>query len=208
MADIQGYEAMYRSNQVAGSRRPRPASRATGYTLVELLAVILIIAIVSAIAFPNFQAMANGNRLTSGTNEVVATLQIARLEAIRRNTRVVVCSSTDGASCSGAADWSRMIVFVDADRDGVVDAGEQVVRDTTVPGPAVVNASSAVSNNRISFRPDGLARAGTSATILNGRVGVCIVTTKPPLNARNVAVSGSRISVAAPLTSASCAAPT
>jgi type IV fimbrial biogenesis protein FimT len=199
---------MYRSNLGARVQGLRPASRAAGYTLVELLAVIVIIAVVAAIAFPSFQAMANGNRLTSGTNEVVATLQMARLEAIRRNTRVVVCSSTDGTSCNGAGNWSRMIAFVDTDRDGVPDVGEQVVRDTTVPGPAVVNASAAVTSNKISFRPDGVARAGTSTTILNGRLGVCIVTTKPPLNARNVAVAGSRISVAAPLTSASCAAPT
>lgn len=186
----------------------RSVSNAQGYTLIELLVVIIIIGIVAAIAFPNFQGMANGNRLTSGTNEVVATLQVARMEAIRRNTRVVVCSSTDGASCSGASNWARHIAFVDADRDGVVDTGEVIVRDTTVPGPAVVNASTAVSNNRISFRPDGVARAGTSATILNGRLGVCIVTTKPPQNARVIAVSGSRISVASPVTSASCAAPT
>jgi type IV fimbrial biogenesis protein FimT len=199
---------MYRSNQGSRTVLPGRVTGAAGYTLVELLAVILIISVVSAIAFPNFQSMTNGNRLTSGTNEMVATLQMARMEAIRRNTRVVVCSSTDGASCSGAGDWARHIAFVDTDRDGAVDTGEVIVRDTTVPGPAVVNASAAVSNNRISFRPDGVARAGTSATILNGRLGVCIVTTKPPLNARVIAVSGSRISVASPVTSASCAAPT
>jgi type IV fimbrial biogenesis protein FimT len=199
---------MYRSSKDLRAGVPGRPSGVVGYTLVELLAVILIISVVSAIAFPNFQSMTNGNRLTSGTNEMVATLQMARMEAIRRNTRVVVCSSVDGASCSGASDWGRHIAFVDTDRDGVVDTGEAIVRDTTVPGPAVVNASTAVTNNRISFRPDGVARAGTSATILNGRLGVCIVTTKPPLNARVIAVSGSRISVASPVTSASCAAPT
>lgn len=199
---------MYRNNQDRKAGNPGRASSAAGYTLIELLVVLIIIAVVSAIAFPNFQGLANGNRLASGTNEVVATLQIARLEAIRRNSRVVVCSSTNGTSCSGGADWARMIAFVDLDRDGVVDNGEDVFRDTTVPGPAVVNASSAVSNNRISFRSDGVARAGTSTTILNGRIGVCIVTTRPAQNARQVAVSGSRISVASPLTSTSCAAPT
>lgn len=199
---------MYRTNQCLKVGATRRAAPVAGYTLIELLVVIIIIGVVAAIAFPNFQGMANGNRLTSGTNEVVATLQMARLEAIRRNSRVVVCSSTNGTSCSGASNWSRMIAFVDADRDGVVDVGEQIVRDTTVPGPAVVNASTAVTNNRISFRSDGIARAGTSTTVLNGRLGVCIVTTKPALNARNIAVSGSRISVASPLTSTGCAAPT
>jgi type IV fimbrial biogenesis protein FimT len=199
---------MYRNKQGPGSRGQTSAPKASGYTLIELLVVVIIIGVVSALAFPNFQAMANGNRLTSGTNELVATLQMARMEAIRRNTRVVVCSTTNGTSCSGAANWGRHIAFVDTDRDGVVDTGEVVVRDTTVPDPAVVNASAAVTNNRISFRPDGVARAGTTATILNGRLGVCIVTTKPALNARVVAVSGSRISVATPLTSATCAAPT
>lgn len=199
---------MYRSNQGPKAGAQGAASRARGYTLIELLVVIIIIGIVSAIAFPNFQGMINGNRLTSGANEVVATLQMARLEAIRRNTRVVVCASANGTSCSGTNNWGRIIAFVDTDRDGVVDTGEQVVRDTTVPAPAVVNASTAVTGNRISFRPDGVARAGTTTTILNGRLGVCVVTTKPPLNARNIAVSGSRISVASPLTSATCAAPT
>jgi type IV fimbrial biogenesis protein FimT len=199
---------MRRVNQIPKGGRPAQPPQAAGYTLVELLAVIVIISVVSAIAFPNFQGMMNSNRLASGTNEVMATLQNARMEAIRRNKRVVVCSTTNGTACSGAGDWGRMIAFVDADRDGVVDVGEEILRDTIVAAPAVVNVSAAITSNRISFRSDGVARAGTGATILNGRLGVCIVTTRPARNARNVAISGSRISVDTPLTSASCAVPT
>ena len=74
---------MHRANNVPRVRGPQPALGAAGYTLVELLVVIVIIGVVAAISFPSFQAMTNGNRLTSGTNELVATLQMARMEAIR-----------------------------------------------------------------------------------------------------------------------------
>ena len=189
-------------------RTPAPAgaAKAQGYTLIELLVVIIIIGVVSAVAFPNFQVMVNGNRLAGATNEVVASLQIARMEAIKRNSRVVVCTTTNGTSCNGGTNWGRHIAFADTDRDNVADAGETVLRDTTVAAPTVVNASAAVTGNLITFRSDGLARNSTGG-ILNGKIGVCIVTTKPPTNARRITIAGARVSVDAHTTSATCAAP-
>lgn len=181
-----------------------------GFTLLELLVVIIIIAVVSAIAFPNFQIMTTNNRLASGANEVLAGLQSARMEALRRNTRVVVCPSTDGTACSGT-DWSRHIAFVDTNRDGAVTGAEVVVRDTIVKAPAVVGVSAAISGatpaHRITFRPDGLARPGNDRNILAATLQVCVATTRPPNNARLVRLSGARVSVDAPAANAACAAP-
>lgn len=190
----------------------RTAARAipAGFTLLELLVVIVIIGVVSAIAFPNFRVMIANNRLSAGANEVLAGLQSARMEALRRNTRVVVCPSTTGTGCGGT-DWSRHIAFVDTNRDGNVSANETVIRDTLVAAPAVVGVSAAISGatpaHRITFRPDGLARPGGARTILAGTLQVCIPTTQPPNNARLVRLSGARVSVDAPAANAACAAP-
>lgn len=62
----------------------------TGFTLVELLITIALIAVVAGFAVPQFGDMIERNRVTSTTNSVVGLLNYARSEAIRRNVRVSV----------------------------------------------------------------------------------------------------------------------
>lgn len=189
---------------------PSARSRESGYTLIELLVVIIIIGIVSAIAFPSFREMINANRLTGAANELVASLQIARAEAIRRNARVVICPSTDGATCAGA-NWGRHISFVDADRNGAAD-NALVLRDIVIDVPTqVVGSPAVVAVNRIVFRSDGRARGNVTAdaAVLAGKISVCMATTRPVNNIRDVQIgSGSRISVQARSGAGACNAPT
>lgn len=184
--------------------------RVRGYTLVELMVVIIIIGVVSAAAFPSFREMTNANRLTGAANEMVASLQIARAEAIRRNARVVICPSVNGTACGGA-NWRRHISFVDANRDGAAD-NALVLRDTVIDAPNQVVGSAAITAaNRIVFRADGRARANVTAdaAILAGKISVCMATTRPAANIRDVQIgSGSRISVVARSGAGACTVPT
>ena len=168
-----------------------------GFSLIELMITLAVLAIALAVGIPSFQGMIQRNRVVAAANELVAALQTARVEAVRRNRRVTLCPSADGAACAGS-DWSRLIVFVDANANGAADVGEEMVRDVMV-GAAnlVIQGSSKVSatgGNRIWFNADGLVRIGANNRM--GGISVCSARLPANENTRDVLMAVSRISVA------------
>jgi type IV fimbrial biogenesis protein FimT len=166
-----------------------------GFTLIELLVTIAVLAILIAAAVPSFTSLINANRLSTQANEMVATLQMARSEAVRLNTSVVVCRSTDGATCAAAGRWDRWITRV-------TSTGE-VLRDTTVKAPVRVTSGGPAS---FTFRSDGRAR-NAAGGLLTTDFNVCVPTTLPAANQRLVRMaSGSRVSVASSNGAGACPA--
>lgn len=76
-----------------------------GVTLIELMIAIAVLAVLLGIGIPSFQETIRTNRVAAITNDLVAALQFARSEAVRRGENVTVCSSNDQSTCSGA--WSN-----------------------------------------------------------------------------------------------------
>ena len=192
----------------------RNRQRQLGVTVVELMIGLAVAAILLAVASSSFVAIVNANRLAGTANELLATLQSARVEALRRNQRIVVCSSNDGATCNTpVGDWGGWISFIDTNRDGIFNAGDDgfpvPLRSNIVAAPIVITGSPAVAGaaNSIVFRSDGMSHAATGA-LLVGTVGVCILTSQPVQNARDVSIfSGSRISIDPRNGAGACAAP-
>lgn len=183
-----------------GARVAVRRARAGGFTLVELAITVVVLAVLIGISMPLFTGLINGSRLTGNANELVAALQIARTEAIRRNVRTTVCQSADGLTCTNATPWRGWIIFADNDGDGVVDAGE-IVRTGVVEQPVQVIPSGNVVNSRIVFRADGLAYAGNN--LLEANMRVCLPVANPNLNARDVNIAvGGRVAVRAPINAA------
>jgi type IV fimbrial biogenesis protein FimT len=149
-----------------------------GFTLVELMVTVSVMAILAAIAAPSMTGLINANRLSGQAGELTSALQLARSEAIRRNSRVTVCPSSDGTSCAASTAWTRWIVLGAAN---TLDP-EEVIRDNTASASLQVSGPSA----GIIFRPSGLIDAQQALT-------VCMPTTKPAENRHiiNVMVSGS-----------------
>lgn len=97
-------------------------NKSRGFTIVELLMIIAIIGIASAIAVPNIVAWRGNVNLGNATRDVYGNLTTARMTAIRRN---VTCTVAFNQTVSGITyDYA---VFVDADEDLEYDAGEETV---------------------------------------------------------------------------------
>ena len=111
-----------------------------GVTLLELVVVIAIVAIFATMAVPSLTTFVRDNQLTSAKMQLVSDLNSARGEAIKRNTRVLVCSGdaiTPG-NCTNGADWAvtGWVLCYDASpQDGQCD-----VPTATDPNPFTVRA--------------------------------------------------------------------
>ena len=100
----------------------------TGFTLIELMIVVLIVSVIAAIGGPILADTVKNNRVRTQADRILTTLNLTRSEAVKRNQPVSICRSSDGATCTG--DWvDGWIVFTNSDGDDTVDAGvDEVIR--------------------------------------------------------------------------------
>jgi len=92
-----------------------------GFTLVELMIVIAIMAILAGIAAPNFQAYMAQRRLNGAARQVMTDLMAARMKAVSLNQKVKVSFTSD----------HEYEIWNDADGNGTVadDEGDDTERD-------------------------------------------------------------------------------
>lgn len=198
------------------SARKGPA-RVRGFNLIELMIGIAVAAILLTIAIPSFTATINRNRLATAANELVASLQLARMEAVRHGARVVVCASEDAyavAPTCNPGSWEQWITFLDSNGNGTRQLDEPLLRSSKVnpnvimvAGGVLASTPPASGQDKIVFRPDGLSYDSSNA-LLSVVVNACIETTQPEVNGRNVRIrSGSSIAVEDAAPDPECTAP-
>ena len=113
----------------------------SGFTLVEILTVIAIIAIVSSIVLPNVIAWLPRYRLNSGAEEIQSTLQLARLGAIKENTNATVTFDT-------------------ANHRFLASVNGRTIRNGTLPAGITIESVTSPSSE-VEFDSRGLANGST-----------------------------------------------
>jgi type IV fimbrial biogenesis protein FimT len=100
-----------------------------GASLVEVLTAIAVSLLLLSLGMPRMQEVLHSVMLTAASNDLLSDLHAARSEALRRNRRVSLCKTADGAQCAGHGGWEQgWIIFHDENRNGTIDAGEEVIR--------------------------------------------------------------------------------
>ena len=135
-----------------------------GYTLVELLMVMALGTILLSIAVPSMTAMLNTQRANAAGSSFLASLNLARAEAIKRNARVVLCKSASGLSCDLTGGWNQgRITFHDVNNNAALDADEQVIeRQGAMPEGLSLTGNTQVANY-VSYSASGSAKLITGA---------------------------------------------
>jgi type IV fimbrial biogenesis protein FimT len=81
-----------------------PLSRQTGFTLIEIMMSIVLLAIGAALSLPSYREMVEKRQLTHGAEQIMAFVNSAQMEAMKQNSIVTVSYSRadDNDWCFGA----------------------------------------------------------------------------------------------------------
>lgn len=173
-------------HQIPNRTRILSQLKVGGFSLVELLTVIALIAVCLSLAAPSLRDLIQRNRVASEVSTFLGDLKYARSEAMKRGQAVSVCPSSNGTSCLGSNAWqSGWIVFYDVNGSGSIDgAGDVVVRyrkgwtggDTFVAAPTLaavtfgrMGLASNLGSGPFNFvaRSTPVSSASTQCVVLN-----------------------------------------
>jgi len=135
----------------------------SGFTILEVLMVLVIMGILTLIAVPAFRGIAQGTQISSAVNDLVSSFNYARNEAITRGTLVTVCKSNDSQTCdTSMVGWQQgwIVYYLD-------DAGAlQILRVYGgAVGPVVMEGNFHV-RHRLRYEASGFMPGVSNGTII------------------------------------------
>jgi type IV fimbrial biogenesis protein FimT len=136
----------------------RPSWAVRGFTLIELMVVLGIVAVIVSFAAPSYETMTRSMRMRNAANDLLSAMAYARSEAIRRNAPVTVCSSTNGTSCRTSLGENFSNGWIVRLGGPTITGAAVILRD--FPGEVVgqerVDMTANGGLNSISFTPVGI----------------------------------------------------
>ena len=135
--------------------------QARGFTIIELMTVVVIMAVLAALAAPSFRSFMINQRVKTASFDLYSTLLFARSEAIKRPAGSLLITPTNASNWADG--WS--VTF-----GTVVLRQQDAIRDISITGPASLQFTH-------NGRSNATAVFSLNATGVSGVMGRCVSTT-------------------------------
>ena len=143
---------------MANTMTTQCARRSTGFTLLELMITLVIMAIVITVGLPSFNDFIAAQRVRTTASDIMSDIAFARAEAIKESRRVVM-ERVPGPTGTWKDGWR---ICIDVNGDGDCDATDLVRKIANpVGGRTRVCAD---PDAPLVFRPDGRLMGARDAT--------------------------------------------
>lgn len=151
-----------------------------GFSLVELVIALSVLAIILMIALPSFASMLQGSRASSTYHLLTTSFAAARMRAVTDGASVTVCPSADGRTCREDLIWSNgWILYQDPGHDRQPQTNGAVIQYFDGIGDGL-QLRSTPGRKRVRFLPTGWASGSNLSVNLcrageNGFLGSVVV---------------------------------
>ena len=163
-----------------------------GFTLIELMVTIAIMAIMAAFALPSMRNLVANTRIVNRSEQIANAIRLARVEAVRTNLPILICGvkiRKDGRStgtCDNREISNGLLTFADKNYDSFYSPNDDMSIRTTTLNKTDTNSASRVKvdmkacpittlkcnvpfdSNTIIFMPNGMTGYTDSVTASAG----------------------------------------
>lgn len=140
----------------------RATLKQSGFSILELMIVIAMIAILSGIAIPSISRLAPNYRIKAAARQLYSDMQNAKSEATRLSTQVLILFQPGAYNPSGRVGSYQ--IAIDSNGNGGYDAGETILTQKSMPQNISLTATT-FAGNTAGFTSRGISLQVTSNSV-------------------------------------------